>query len=59
MQVESTVTVVVRGFAVTAIIGRSSSSAVAWYSVPNFPASAEVIVTVRASSRSVVATESM
>jgi len=59
MQVESTVTVVVRGFAVTAIIGRPSSSAVAWYSVPNFPASAEVIETVRASCRSVVATESM
>lgn len=48
MQAESTVTVVVRGFAVTAIIGRPSSSAVACHSVPYFPASAELIVTVRA-----------
>ncbi|OII35214.1 hypothetical protein BIU98_04640 [Curtobacterium sp. MMLR14_010] len=59
MQVDSTVTVVVRGLAVTAMVGRPSSSAVAWYSVPYVPASAEVMVTGRASCRSVVATESM
>lgn len=59
MHGESTVTVVVRALAVTAIVGRPSSSAVAWRSVPYAPAFAEVIVTVRASSCSVFTTESM